>query len=267
MNVSLPDVWAELCRAINDVDVREDGSDIFLTLPFCDPYGDRVTVVLERGEEHAFVTDAGAVYHYLVTATGVSNPDAELWDRVGEIAARHGLEFGAGEIYVEVRNASGVAASLLALSAAASEAFGIARAFTRPSPIRFDEEVEHFLREADIPYRANASIIGSSKALHRVDFVIEGSREIVAQAVGSENSMRRTLNVFYDLTERSTEYIPVAFVDEARKGYSNVTFQQLSHKANVFFWAQRQEFLNYWRQASAAIADRETLEHGPPVPE
>jgi hypothetical protein len=252
-------VRTALCEKLNGrLRLIPDGGDVRIVIPDADPNGDPLLFVLEEGEGESFITDAGFVYHYLLGATRVADPKAELWRRVEETASRYGFNFAAGEISAPVTDAGAVADGILSLCAVAAEAFGLAHAYTSPFAVRFEEEVGYFLTEASIPFRTGESIVGSSGAKLRVDFLIENTRELVTQAVASENSMRRAVNIFYDLTEGSREYLPIAFVDDAKRHYSNVTFAQLNHKANVFTWGERRRFIDYWASAHRTDGDQET---------
>jgi hypothetical protein len=257
----LAELRSALCEHLSAaVHVTPDGRDVKIGVPVTDPYGDALSFILEEGEDgHAhFLTDAGLVYEHLLGATRISDPGADIWDQVEAIAARHGFSLNAGEINIPITDTSTLARSVLNLCATCSECFGLAHSYWRPLVVRFDEEVEHFLRENEIPHKQGETVYGASDAPLRVDFVVNGTRPIVAQAVASENTMRRAVNIFYDLGEGADEFIGYAFVDEEKRNYSNVTFAQLSHKANVVLWSERSRFVDYWKRTRDRVEDTDT---------
>lgn len=249
-----------LCEELaGGVEVLPRGESLLILLPFVDGHGDSLAIVVEDDVGGWILSDDGLAFHQVIELTGIHNPEAAIWRRMDEIATRHGVEFNGGQFIAEAADIRSVGRELLRLSAAISEALHVGRAAAPRIGLRFDEEVGLFLQDNKIPFVADQKVIGSSKAPHRVDFVIKNSKEIVAQAVASELSMRRALNIFYDLTEQSGEYIPVAFVDNEKSGLSNTTFTQLSYKANVFVWSQRARFLDYWNRAHQVPQDNATL--------
>lgn len=239
-----------LCSALTaDVALVERAGRAVVLLPVEDTYGDSLAVGLEERDDGFVVSDEGFTIRSIMDVTGTTKPTADLWRRVGEIAHRHGITFAGGELYAVAPDVESLGRALLSLSSSMSEALYLGHSLVTTFGIRFDEEVGLYLRDHQINYLADITIYGPSKAPHTVDFIIPNSKDIVAQAIASEQSMRRALNIFYDLTENNDEFVPVAFVDEQRQGYSNSTFTQLSYKANVFMWGQRERFVDYWRRA------------------
>lgn len=260
--LNLESLKGALCEHFTrDLEIVARGASVRVVLPTVDLYGDSLVFTLGGSGHARYLSDEGFAYHQIMELTNTANPQADIWRRVGEIAMRHGVRFEDGELLADATSNSEIAYGLLGLSAALTESLYLGRSSVAPFGVRFEEEVGLFLRDHRIPHEVGQKILGQSKAPHRIDFLIKShksQREIVAQAVASEQSMRRALNVFYDLTEGSNEYIPIAFVDDERSGYSNTTFTQLNHKANVFIWTERARFLEYWNEAQQPALDRQT---------
>ncbi|MBA4158299.1 MAG: DUF1828 domain-containing protein [Gemmatimonadetes bacterium] len=262
--ITLDHLSNALCDELaSGIELRPRDDRTVVLLPFVDGYGDSLAVVIEEAEEGFFLTDEGYTFGQVAEFTGTTDSGAAVWRRLGEIALRHGVTFEGVELLTDAPDMRAVARGLLRLSSAITEALHIGRLSVPAVGVPFDEEIKLFLRDHQIPFETNQQVIGSSKAPHRVDFIIRNSKEIVAQAIGSEQSMRRALNIFYDLTELSGDYIPVAFLDDEKEGYSNTTYTQLSYKADVFAWSQRNRFLEYWYRKHTAPQDTATR----PIPE
>lgn len=222
---------------------------VIATLPVRDLYGDDVSLYIDAERGAYMVTDGGFAFRELASLTGTVRPDADLWNDVEDVARRHGVAFDGGELNVEVAAVRAVGSAAAAVAQAVVEALYLGRGRVPNVAAPFIDEVDLFLRDHSIRYEANARLDGVSGARHRVDFVLHNGTPHVAQAVASEQAMRRSLNLFYDLAEGTPAVRPIAFIDEERPGYANATFQQLAYKAQVFEWRRRDEFLAYWAKA------------------
>jgi hypothetical protein len=236
-----------LCSYLSEtiaVEPRDEG--VVAVLPMTDIFGDSIEVLIESEDDSLVLRDGGFVHHEVAGMLGAIRADADIWDRVATIASRLGIEFVNGELSATISNRNELGTAILSLSSTIAEALYLGRSHVQPIAVQFWEEVELFLRDNTISHVQGQTIAGVSGAKHRVDFVLQNGRMHVAQAVGSEQSMRRSLNIFYDITDADHRIVPLAFIDDERESYSNATFQQLSYKARVFPWKRRHEFLDYW---------------------
>lgn len=257
--ISAADLGRSLCDhfssaiAVAPDDHAEHQGSVVATLPVRDLYGDDISLYIDAERDAYVVTDGGFAFRELAALTGTVRPEAELWSDVEDVARRHGVAFDGGELNVEVAAVRAVGSAAAAVAQAIVEALYLGRGRVPNVAAPFIDEVDLFLRDHNIRYEANARLDGVSGARHRVDFVLHNGAPHVAQAVASEQAMRRSLNLFYDLAERTPGVRPIAFIDEERPGYANATFQQLAYKAQVFEWRQRDEFLAYWAKAHEAV--------------
>lgn len=241
------DLSESLCNAFkHDIEIVRRGRYTVALLPQVDTHGDGLEIVIEDFAGGWLLTDHGLAHAYLASLTGAVEEDADIWDRVETIANRHGLEFVNGELRASAAGKGAVGPVLIELAAAIGESMQLGRGQGQQPTVRFQDEVALFLVDQRVGFVTDQYLAGGSGVRHKVDFLLRNGRTSVAQAIASEQTMRRTLNIFYDLAEASTQVDHVAFVDDAKPSYSNATFQQLSYKARVFLWGQREAFLEYW---------------------
>lgn len=225
------------------VDASVDG--LVAVLPFTDIYGDCISLYIEPVDDGYYLTDGGFAHHELSAALGTSKADHNIWNRVGELANHFGVDFDGGELNAVAASRGELGAVTMALAQAVAESMSLHRGVVPPVSVQFWEEVELFLSDNQITHEVNQRILGTSGAKHKIDFVLRNGSAHVAQAIASEQSLRRSLNIFYDVTEKDLLLKPVAFIDDAKE-YSSASFQQLAYKATVFQWDKRVEFLRYW---------------------
>lgn len=235
-----------LCKHFTD-EVRIDSSrdGLVAVLPLTDIYGDCISLYVEPVDGGYYLTDGGFAHHELSAALGTSKADHDIWTRVEELANHFGVDFDGGELNATAASGSELGAVTMALAQAVAESMSLHRGVVPPVSVQFWEEVELFFSDNKILHEVNQRILGTSGAKHKIDFVLRNGSAHVAQAIASEQSLRRSLNIFYDVTEKDPALKPLAFIDDA-KAYSSASFQQLAYKATVFQWKQRSEFLRYW---------------------
>jgi hypothetical protein len=227
--------------------VEREERGLVALLPFKDPYGDSIRLYLDPLPTGGVaISDGGFAHHELAAITGATKADAETWLRVAEIARRFGVEFDGGELNTEVTSVAHIGEGSFAVSSAVTESLHYGRASLPSVAIQFADEVELFLGDHSVRFLVSQKLKGVSGAKHKVDFVLQNGSAHVAQAIASEQSMRRSLNIFYDLAETELSFKPLAFVDTEKNSYSNATFQQLAYKAQVFEWREKGRFLEYW---------------------
>lgn len=230
-----------------EVVIEPSATGVMALLPFTDIYGDSISLYVEESDGSFYLTDGGYAHHELSAALGTSRIDHELWPRVAELAAHFGVDFDGGELNAIAKSNRELGAVTMALAQAVAEAMSLHRGVVPSVSVQFWEEVELFLNDNKIVHETGQRLIGISGARHKLDFVLRNGSAHVAQAIASEQSLRRSLNIFYDVTEKDVSLQPVAFIDDAKE-YSNASFQQLAYKARVFEWEKRSEFLRYWRE-------------------
>jgi hypothetical protein len=249
--ISHAELTESLCRYFSEaIELVEDGNELVALMPHKDPFGDSVTLYLRATPFGVQFSDGGFAHHELAGLTRSSKADAPIWTTVRGVAARYGVDFDGGELNATASDASALGSVAFALASCISESLHVARLGVSSSGVQFWEEVELFFRDNEVSFETGFAIPGVSGARHRVDFALRNKSLHIAQAIASEQSMRRSLNIFYDVTEADREVQPVAFVDDDREGYSNATFQQLAYKAKVFRWRKRSEFVDYWHKAN-----------------
>lgn len=228
------------------VSLQHVNGELVMLLPQTDAYGDSLVLYIAERNGVLELSDGGFVHHELAAHAGNPPASAELWDRVRGAANRHGVAFDGGELCAGVATTDGIAEAALALSQGMLDAMAFARHNSPSLIVQFVEEVDLFFRDHKLTYEAKPAIKGRSGATHRPDFAVyNGSRHLV-QAIGSENSMRKSLNTIYDVTERDHSAKFVSFIDAERGDYSNATYQQLEYKSKVFEWEKRNLFVDYW---------------------
>lgn len=239
-------IETQICRYFGEnIRVADINDGVQVVMPLSDRFGDLITVVIDEGQPPV-VTDAGAVLYEVGSLTGAKATDP-VWGRVREIAHRRGLEWTDGELWMEASaDGTGIGKALINVAVAIRDIIAAEQSRVPPVQIRFQEEVQLFLEDNQVPFTARQVMKGASGTPHRIDFVLMNDAVHVAQAVASELSMRRSVNIFYDLLEADTAVQPIAFLDPTQPRYSNETFQQLAFKARIFNWAAREEFMEYW---------------------
>jgi hypothetical protein len=75
------------------------------------------------------------------------------------------------------------------------ESLQVGRIQVQPPGVRFQDEVGLFLADHQITYVGDGHLVGRSGVRHRVDFLLRNGRVTALQAVASEQSMRRSLNI------------------------------------------------------------------------
>ena len=245
--LSASELSKALCEYLTlEIAVAPSGDGVLALLPMTDIYGDSVELFIQASESGYLLTDGGYAHHELSAALGTSRADAEIWQRVSEVAAHCGVAFDGGELNAHAEGPSELGAMTMALAQAVAESMSLCRVAVPPVAVQFAEEVELFFNDNKIVYEAGHKLLGTSGARHRIDFMLRNGAVHVAQAIASEQSLRRSLNIFYDVTDKVGGALrPLAFIDDA-KTYSNASFQQLAYKASVFEWARRSDFLRYW---------------------
>jgi len=247
------DLAGSLCDYFaTQVVVEGNEQESIALLPMRDLHGDSITLYIESSPYGLSVSDGGFVHHELAAMSGSVKADAEIWTRVEEVAKRFGIAFDGGELNASVGSVDQLGGVALAIASAVTESLYLGRGTIPSVSVQFWEEVELFFRDNEIVHETGSRLLGVSGAKHKIDFVLQNGSVHVVQAIASEQSMRRSLNIFYDLTEGSSVMRPIAFVDNEKSGYSNSSFQQLSYKARVFEWRQRGLFLDYWSSVHAA---------------
>lgn len=243
-----PDLARALCEHLSDeISVERDDHGYLALLPFTDLYGDSIQIRITEGVDGYRISDDGFAHHELAAITGAVKSESDIWSRVDEVAARFGVVFEDGELSADASTSHELGDAALSLAQAIIESLHLGRLTVPTVGIQFSEEVELFFKDHDFAHVTGERIQGVSGAKHKVDFVFQNGSLHVAQAVASEQSMRRSLNIFYDVTELNKAIQPVAFVDDERSVYSNATFQQLAYKAKVFQWSKRDDFIDYWQ--------------------
>ena len=249
----MPDISSSLLsRALcahfsADLTVEASPEGIVAVLPMTDIYGDSISLYVTAADNGFYLTDGGYAHHELSAALGTSRADHDIWGRVGDLANHFVVAVEGGELNALAASESELGAVTMALAQAVAESMCLHRGAVPSVSVQFWEEVELFFSDNRIPHEIGQRIAGTSGAKHKVDFVLLNGSAHVTQAIASEQSLRRSLNIFYDVTEKDPSLKPLAFIDDA-KGYSNASFQQLAYKATVFEWAQRSEFLRYWER-------------------
>lgn len=228
-----------------EVVVEPLAAGVIALLPVTDAYGDSIALYVEESDGGFYLTDGGYAHHELSAALCTSRVDHEIWLRVAELAAHFGVDFDGGELNAIAKTKRELGAVTMALAQAIAEAMSLHRGAVPPVSIQFWEEVELFFNDNRIAHETGQRLVGISGAQHKIDFVLRNGSMHVAQAIASEQSLRRSLNIFYDVTEKDASLRPVAFIDDAKE-YSNASYQQLAYKAKVFEWEKRSEFLRYW---------------------
>jgi hypothetical protein len=237
-----------LCKHFTEevrVDTTPDG--LVAVLPFLDIYGDCISLYVQPVDDGYYLTDGGFAHHELSASLGTSKADHNIWIRVEELANHFGVDFDGGELNAVAASGGELGAVSMALAQAVAESMSLHRGVVPPVSVQFWEEVELFLSDNRIAHTVNQRVLGTSGANHKVDFVLQNGSAHVAQAIASEQSLRRSLNIFYYVTEKDPSLKPLAFIDDAKE-YSSASFQQLAYKANVFQWGKRTEFLRYWER-------------------
>lgn len=218
-----------------------------LTLPFLDELNDRVEVGLWKDGARWVVSDRGFVHREVALKSGAEKADASVWDEVTVAANGFDLKWGGGQLW-QVADDAELADVVLRLAEAMLVSVQSAGQFVHEVNVRFWEEVKLFFDDSGISYERNKKFVGVSEVQHRVDFTLLNGATHLVQAIASETSMRRSLNIFYDILDAQPSIRPVAFVDESKSGYSNETFEQLAFKSDLYFWKDRKDFSAYWAE-------------------
>ncbi|HEX7119843.1 MAG TPA: DUF1828 domain-containing protein [Longimicrobiales bacterium] len=249
-NLNREEVVNSLCRFFDsEIDLERQSEGRFIvSTPFTDESGDVIDVYLEELQSGEWIlSDGGFVHQEVALLSGQTDPGAAIWRHVEELANEHDIRWGGGELWIPVIRHSDLGAALHHLATVVSKCIQVGKTQLHTPAVHFWEEVEIFFKDAGIPYQRNQQMQGISKVVHSLDFVLRNGQIHAVQAVASELSMRRSLNIFWDIVERNRQVVPVAFIDDSRKGYSNDTFKLLSYKAKVVLWDHRGEFADYWR--------------------
>ncbi len=232
------------------VEVRPGRDRWSIVLPLVDDLNDRIEVDLWRHNNQWIVSDSGLVHREVALRTGVEDSEERVWEEVQVAANGFDLNWGGGQLWTGVDAEDQLGEVILRLAEAILMSIQTSGRFVSEVKVRFWEEVRLFFDDSRIPYERNKKVVGVSQVPHRIDFALQNGHLHLVQAIASEPSMRRSLNVFYDVLEAHPDIVPISFVDDAKSGYSNETFEQLSYKSDVYFWEDRARFTEYWRSRS-----------------
>lgn len=236
-----------LCRHFSQsIEVREGHDRWSILLPMVDDLGDPLRLAIWRHGGQWVLSDDGFVHREVALRTASEDPEDRVWDEVQVAARGFDLNWGGGQLWIELEEDKELGGGVMRMAEAMLMAVQAAGQFVSEVKVRFWEEVRLFFDDEKVPYRRNQRFVGISEVSHRIDFTLRNGHIHLVQAIASESSMRRSLNVFYDVLEVQPDIVPIAFIDDAKAGYSNETFEQLAYKSDVFFWKDRGRFVDYW---------------------
>lgn len=242
----------------------EEHGRLKIATPYLYPNGDYVDLYLVETPTGRYLTDLGETMGYLADHNITLERSPKRRKIVEDVLLTQGVERFLGELRVKLTNEDRVAWAIARLGQAMVQISDLVFTLRLSALITFQDEVEDYWIESQIPYEKDRPFIGGSGESYTVDFYIPARdhpyliKALSSQSTGYANTLvSRTVRTWHDLLRADGRYGYISLVDDAVDVWQEAWFDQLAEFSTVVVWSERTRLLDL--VGSKARSDQRTF--------
>lgn len=235
---NLPLAYA--CESLSDERLR-------LLTPFLYPDGDYIELYIEQTPAGVYLTDLGEVLAH-VTDGGLSlRQSPKRRKTLNSILTMHGVEQFNGELRIRMDSnaATDLSWPVARLTQASVQTLDMLYTLRLGSLVTFQEEVEEYWIERNIPYEAKYQIVGGSGDLYTVDYYLPQRRPVLVTTLSTElvsyaNTLTsKVVRQWLDIRRADGRFGYLSLLDDSSDVWKPEWIDQMSQLSHVVVWRER----------------------------
>lgn len=218
-----------------------------LLTPFLYPDGDYIEFYFQQTPAGTYLTDLGEVLAYL-TDSGISlRQSPKRQKTLNNILALHGVERFQGELRIRLEEDGDTNLNwqVSRLAQAAVQTLDMLYTLRLASLVTFQDEVEEYWVERDIPYEAKYPVVGGSGELYAVDYYLPRRRPVLVATLSSATAgyantlTSKVVRQWHDIRRVDGRYNYLSLLDDSSDVWKPEWIDQVAQLSHVIVWRER----------------------------